>query len=152
MKHVKWMMSVAIAVCGLMASDAMAAKSTTTPPVGPRPNGDRIDCPFIGIVTSVSTTGLTVKGEAHAQRPPGPGAPAPAQNKPEHQSVHFSIKAGAKITCGGKPCELKDIKKGYKASVTFTTKADSSKLTVTEIECSEASDSPAEKPKPGEKK
>ncbi len=126
-----------------MAADAMAAGKSD-------PNAVKIDSPFKGVVTNVSPTSLSVKGEVKLANAPKNNPNADKKSKPIHQNVHFHVK-GAKLTRDGKPCELKDIQKGDTATVTFTTKEGSDKRTVSQIDVTKGSGDAGEK-KADEKK
>ena len=143
MKYLKSTIMVAVVVLGLVAVDAMAAGK-------PNPYETKIESPFKGVVSNIGPNGVSVKGEAKLANPP---KDASSKSKPPHENVHFSIK-GAKLTRDGKPCELKDVQKSDSATVTFTTKKDSTKYIVSQIDFSTGGGAATadEKPKAAEKK
>lgn len=143
MKYLKLTIVIAAAVLGLMAADAIAAKGKGDP------NAVKIESPFKGVVSNLSPAGVSVKGEVQLAKPDtsNPGG----KSKPILQNVRFSVK-GAKLTRDGKPCELKDVQKGDAATVTFTTKKDSDKFIVSQIDFGKGGDATEEKPKAVEKK
>ncbi|MCX6901238.1 MAG: hypothetical protein NT105_21385 [Verrucomicrobia bacterium] len=142
MRHLKSIMVIAAVAFGLMAADVMMAGGK------PDPYAFKVDCPFKGVVSTITATSLSVKGEV--QSPGADKGPAGGKAKPNLQNIRFSIK-GAKLSRNGKPCELKDVQKGDTVSVTFTTKADSDKRTATEVEFSTGGGDAGEKKAEGKK-
>ena len=141
MRHLKSIIVVAAVVLGLMAADTMAGGKAD-------PYAFKVDCPFKGVVSTITATSLSVKGEV--QSPGADKGPAGGKAKPNLQNIRFSIK-GAKLTRNGKPCEQKDVQKGDTVNVTFTTKADSDKRTATEVEFSTGGGDAGEKKAEGKK-
>lgn len=103
---------------GLMVTDATAAGGKKDP------YATKIESPFKGVVSNVSSTSMTVKGEVQLANPDKTNTSS--RSKPILQNVHFSLK-GAKLTRDGKPCEAKDAQRGDSVSVEFTSKEGSEK-------------------------
>ncbi|MBI5685030.1 MAG: hypothetical protein HZC54_08105 [Verrucomicrobia bacterium] len=126
MKHFKSMIVVAAVVLGLMAADVMAGGK-------PDPYAIKVESPFKGVVSTITPTSLSAKGEVQLANPPKDGSGG--KSKPNIQTVRFSIK-GAKMTRNGQPCELKDVQKGDSVNVEFTSKADSEKRVASKLDFS----------------
>jgi len=143
MNYLKSIIVVATVVLVPMAGDVMAAGRG-----GPDPYAVKIESPFKGVVSNISASSLSVKGEVQLAHPPKDGPSGKA--KPNIDTVRFSLK-GAKLTRNGKPCELKDVQKGDSVNVTFTTKADSDKRMATEVDFSTGGADAGEKKAEGKK-
>lgn len=141
MKHLKSMIVIATVVLGLTATGVMAAGKAD-------PYAFKVECPFKGVVSTITSTSLSVKGEVQLAHPDKDGSGGKA--KPNLQNIRFSIK-GATITRDGKPCELKDVQKGDTALVTFATKEGSEKRTASKIEFSTGGGDAGEKKADGKK-
>jgi hypothetical protein len=106
--------------------------------VGGGPAGASTESSFKGVVVSVTSVGLTVKGESTSPNASGGKASGGSKSKADVRSVHFLTK-GAKVTRGGwRACELKDIEKGATVTVTFTPPAQRrAKFVATQIDVAE---------------
>lgn len=106
---------------GLMVTHATAAGK-------PDPYAFKVESPFKGVVSTITASSITVKGEVQM-----PNADkTSSKSKPNLQNVRFSTK-GAKLTRDGKPCEVKDVQKGDSVVVDFAPKADSDKRVASEL-------------------
>lgn len=117
MNDAKWMVGVVAAVLGWLAADAMAQAPT---PGRPSTYIITLESPFKGVVVKTSVVTLTVNGEVklvprRSQKANGNFI----EPKTEQQDVEFSIK-DATFTRDGKPCKLKDVRKGDAATVECT--------------------------------
>jgi hypothetical protein len=81
----------------------------------------RISSPFRGEVVSVTANSVSVKSTQ--------GTAA----KRSGRTVSFTIKPEASVLRNGKPCDLKELKKGDVVSVAFSTKPGSSLHHVTKV-------------------
>ena len=130
MKNAKWMIGIVAAVLGWLATDAMAQA-----PGRPSPYVITLESPFKGVVVKTSVVSLTVNGEVKlVPRRSQKASGSFIEPKTELQDVEFSIK-DATFTRDGKPCKLKDIKKGDAATVECTSpKQGVSKFIATQVD------------------
>ncbi len=156
MKTVSSICAVAVClfVCAVVAHDAEAASGRRGLDAN---DADKVPSPFRGVVSNVTATTLTIKGEVKARsRQPANGEPRSAAGEKAKETtvehiVSFSIKPDTKITRDGKLSELKNIHRGEAVSVSFTTKENSSLKRVTEVAAGTSAEAEKEKPK-GERK
>ena len=126
MKHLKFVVVMAVVVLGLMTADVMAPPVIS--PGGPGggkvdindPNMLKIESPFKGVVNYVNPACLTVRGEVKLLNPPANNANAGKKSKPILKSIRFYIKDTV-LTRNSQPCDFKDIQSGDTATVTFVT-------------------------------
>ena len=126
MKHLEFVVVIAVVALGLMTADVMAPP--VIPPGGPGggkvditdPSLLKIESPFKGVVNYVSPTYLTVRGELTLLNPPANNANAGKKSKPILKNIRFYIKDTV-LTRNSQPCEFKDIQSGDTATVTFMT-------------------------------
>lgn len=125
MRSVKLIAGIVATVLSLMSAAARAQG----------PGALNIESPFKGVVVSVSSSGLTAKGEFNPQTPPANKTVGSSKSKSHSRSFHFSVK-GANITRGGwRPCELTDVQKGDSVTITFTPPVQSrAKFVATQID------------------
>jgi hypothetical protein len=97
-----------------------------------KPDAEKVEHSFKGVVVSLNPVGLIVKGEFTL---PADKPEAGPRGKSAAQTVPFMIK-GAKITrCGWRPCEPKSLEKGMPVCVTFAAPSQGrGKLVATRIE------------------
>lgn len=144
MKYLKSTVLVVTAALCLLAVDAMAASGGGQAKTNPY--ATTIDSPFKGVVTVVSVTTVTVKGDAKFKNPAGGNAyNGDTRGKPPRESVHFAIGKDTKLMRDGKPCDMKVVQKGDSASVEFTTKQGSDKRYVSKIDFTSGSGASEEK-------
>lgn len=123
MKYLKLATGIVVLAMGLIVTDATAAG-------GKDPFAIKVESPFKGVVSNVSSSSVTVKGEVQLANPDKTNTNS--KSKPILDSIRFSVK-GAKLTRDGKPCEMKDAQKGDSVTVEFSTKEGSDKRVATDI-------------------